>query len=316
MPSDGQRQWPLPESFTSTRSLLDALQNLSSAPEQWLFRGQEQADWSLEPSLERRNPKESIRFAEGRLLYDFKRHSRSIYGNLPEFEDIPSWLSLMRHRAVPTRLLDWTNSVYIALFFACANLTPEPKPNSAAITSSIPHAETAEGLKNHAAVWALSGRELSGAFKAKADELDPPPPGGWDLSNSEHFKRLAWYLFDDQHETEGLVAELLPRTSNERMSFQQGTFLITCNHNLSFEESLRHMMTSSDIGESQPDRHPGIERLWIRRFTFPLELREEILRHLYDMNVHAMTLFPDLDGLGRLLAHKYHLYWSTARGTS
>ncbi len=295
-------QWRAAKAFTSSKLLFEALLELSAVPGKWLFRGQGKASWPLAPSIERRKPTRSFRVTESDLLYDFKRHSRSVYSNLPEFGDVPSWLSLMRHHGVPTRLLDWTNSAYIALFFACSDLASKQNPVG----------EINPG-DSYASVWALDGVALSAAFQAKASELTHTPADGWDLSNPEHFKLLAWYLFDRQNEADGLVAEVLPRSSNERMSFQQGTFLATCNHNISFESSLRLMMTCS-IAHAQATEQAHNEKPWVRQFAFPLELREEILKHLYDVNVHALTLFPDLDGLGRLLADKYHLFLSTPLG--
>ena len=36
-----------------------------------------------------------------------------------------SWLSLMQHYGVPTRLLDFSTSPYVALYFAIENLAPQ-----------------------------------------------------------------------------------------------------------------------------------------------------------------------------------------------
>ena len=128
---------------------------------------------------------------------------------------------------------------------------------------------------------------------------------GWkelDLSRQEHFDHVALYTFDkdpithedSQYKDEGLVAELPPRWANSRMAFQQGTFLINCNHTLSFTKSLERMMSSAS---RSPD-------LWVRKVVFPWPLREQIWRFLYDRNIHPFTLFPDLEGLAQLLKLK------------
>jgi FRG domain len=90
----------------------------------WLFRGQGDSRWRLATSLERAvaNPTERQR-AE---LFSFERFRRSVHlyeditkygelmrGNLNDF-----WLSHMQHHGVVTRVLDFTESVYIATYFA------------------------------------------------------------------------------------------------------------------------------------------------------------------------------------------------------
>jgi hypothetical protein len=124
-----------------------------------------------------------------------------------------------------------------------------------------------------------------------------------DLStDKQRFEAAAWYAFDeDANKGTGLVTELPPRWSNSRMSFQQGTFLINLNHHLSFEDSLTIMMKAVPPPS------------WAPKFVFPWTLRDHIWRFLYERNVHPFTLFPDLDGLGRLLNLKNHVYWSRSK---
>jgi len=78
------------------------------------FRGHEQCDWLLIPSI----------FRSGNLQHEF--HLTKRFRLLaPGFGvDIPTdrldqWLFVMQHNLAPTRLLDWSESLNTALFFAC-----------------------------------------------------------------------------------------------------------------------------------------------------------------------------------------------------
>jgi FRG domain-containing protein len=80
------------------------------------WRGQEQ-DWDLLPSVHR----PAKRFEESFLTFNFMRKAQSRYTRCPNQGDFPSWLFLMQHYGLPTRLLDWSASPMVALFFAFEN---------------------------------------------------------------------------------------------------------------------------------------------------------------------------------------------------
>lgn len=95
----------------------------------FLFRGQADSDWPLVPSLVRMANRsalgnEHVSQLEAQLLQEFMKqaHLHLSPEILPAKGDLWSWWTLMQHHHAPTRLLDWTYSPFIALYFACEQL--------------------------------------------------------------------------------------------------------------------------------------------------------------------------------------------------
>jgi hypothetical protein len=207
----------------------------------WAFRGQANATWKLEPSIERLRKMYFKSFimddAEGHVREAFKRRAHHYMRYLPGEKEELEWMALMRHHGAPTRLLDWTRSPYVAAFFAVA--------------------EASEGEES--AIWAIDTE----AIKTKAIHvlsqsgvIDKPEGSNFSFSDPDVFDRV--FL----HETHpAIVAPVQPLRTNERSSSQQGIFLCSNNSRAGFEFALKQLLKSDRdrVEASQRERKPEEE---------------------------------------------------------
>jgi hypothetical protein len=114
------------EDWADLQSLIDgALQVARLAEPAYLFRGQADSSWTLSPSLTRAVPttfdEVATREQETTATREFQAQAHQFLGaaELPPSRAhlLNSW-ELMQHNGAATRLFDWTESPYVATYFA------------------------------------------------------------------------------------------------------------------------------------------------------------------------------------------------------
>ncbi len=155
------------------------------------YRGHARNGWRLVPTAHRRPP-----ILETQLLHHFRLRAPSLASTCPAHGDYAGWLPLMQHYGLPTRLLDWTESLLVAAYFAVSD-----------------ESATAED----GAVWMLAPGNLN---RLSFGELIP-------FLTDERVRPVVAEAFGDRFDrpsTEA-VAVLAPRTDS-RMLAQLGNYTI------------------------------------------------------------------------------------------
>jgi FRG domain len=175
------------------RGILDQWEQMTLAVHTPWFRGHVDSHWSLIPGIYR-PPHHELN--EHQLRHDFHRRAHpflaeTTYRPGTDFD----WYFLMQHYGLPTRLLDWTESALIALFFA----TREP------------------GRQTGRAVWMLNPWKLN-ELVTKIGDIIPTSKD----EVVQPYLRPTWSNLDvPKH-----PLALKPPYNSKRLSAQRGAFTI------------------------------------------------------------------------------------------
>jgi len=235
--------------------------------ENWAFRGQANAQWVLNNSIERT---EFIHFHKGieaDFLAEFQRGARNYLSNDQIPEHLIEWLAMMQHHGAPTRLLDLTKSPYIAAFFA--------------FEQSIIQEDY------HVGIWGVNIEYLKKkALEILSQEFEEALHESMNLINEKLFEKIFY------ENNRNLVFPVEPFRMNRRYSLQQSVFISTGISEIPLMDQLQFL--KEDLSKS------------VIKIELPTDYKNEVLRDLQKMNLNRASLFPDLDGYAASLRLRYN----------
>lgn len=256
------------------RSVADLIEQLNRLPNNFLYRGHSNADWHLQSSLERiigskwsaELAKKFEEFSLDQFQSKFHLYDRE---NIKPYSKL-AWLSIMQHYGVPTRLLDFTESPYVALYFALESYNPQTCADfaifaldySAIMDRSIEHICSKDGAFKETRVSIYEKQDM--IFQTVVDRF------AYDI---------AW------------TAE--PKQLNARLDRQAGSFLLSGNRSLRIQQVLDSAL---------------YENVKMYKFRVSHELYAGIFALLRKMNITSKSLYGDLNGLAHSLRMQMQIY--------
>lgn len=221
---------------------------------QFVFRGVPRARHGLETSLQTGG----FEAHERHLLTSFRKYAlrSAVHGDW-----VWNWLSLAKHHGLPTRLLDWTYSPYVAMHFA---------------THDVRY------FDEDAAIWCVDYRKINALLpkplRKMLDEEDV------NIFTTELLNRVATTVAEfDALSKNDFVVFFEPPSLDERIVNQFALFSLPSSPTLSLQALL----------EQKPDAY--------RRIVIPAALNWEVRDKLDQANITERVLFPGLDGLSQWL---------------
>jgi hypothetical protein len=229
--------------------------SISRHRSQWVFRGVPRETHALETSLQTGG----LVAHERHLLTSFRKYAlrNAVHG-----DHVWNWLSLAKHHGLPTRLLDWTYSPYVAMHFATHDV---------------------KDFDVDGAIWCVDFRRTNAMLpKALRGMLEKEDAN---IFTTDLLNRVATSLadFGKLGKDEDFVVFFEPPSLDERIVNQFALFSLPSRPALRLEELLQR-------GEATT-----------RRIIIPAALKWEVRDKLDQANITERVLFPGLDGLSQWL---------------
>lgn len=224
------------------------------------FRGLSDRDFKLETTLMRLGG--DYEQLENHLLRNFSKYAHQ---NVVERDSMWHWLSVAQHHGLPTRLMDWTYSPYVAMHFATENI---------------------EKFDVDGTIWAVDYIEVN---KNVPDILkDELQKEGANVFTSDMLLNHVNSLSDLKSlSKKDFMLFMEPPSIDDRFINQFAFFSISSNPKLAMDEWLQ--------------KHPDT---WMK-IIIPKSLKWEIRDKLDQANITERVLFPGLDGLSQWLKRQY-----------
>lgn len=235
-------------------------ENLNRFRSNFVYRGMEDSRHKLETSLMRiKGPYDLL---ERHLLRNFRKYAykNEIVGN-----SIWNWLAMAQHHGLPTRMLDWTYSPYIALHFTTASM---------------------RNFDRDGVIWAVDYSRINNYLP---DELITViREEGSNTFTVEMLDSVCTSLSEfDGLQKENFALFFEPPALDERIINQHALFSL--------------MSSPKGMLDKWLSQHSEL----YFRIIIPKELKWEIRDKLDQANITERVLFPGLDGLSKWLKRHY-----------
>ena len=240
------------------------------------YRGHSSVSHQLTPGLYRRSDLLAKRKSkrddafwqiEYDLFYEFRARARELHDRQLDGWDVLFW---MQHYGAPTRLLDWTETFAVALYFA----TVTAKPGTDAL------------------MWVLNPYRMNVASIDRDDLIAPE----YILSVGTLRDNVSTY--EDMLLTTGCIGfdlpiAIYPELKNSRIHSQRGSFTLHGDQYEALDVQLKAMLSAREV------------RSILRPVTLPYSVIEDAKHFLKLAGTDRALLFPDLASLSQMLRENY-----------
>jgi len=221
------------------------------------------------------------------LLTQYARYSVQY---LPHFHNSLDWVASAQHFGLPTRLLDWSQDPFVALYFSCF-FNKEPQDSHyylivADRTKNL-YCENIPNFYPDSSYTATTNVEILNSYKVLVDSILSATHGVFSYTYRDEPRKnfCKWYqdnLLEEVKQKEYKLFFCTINDSNPRIIAQKGLFQLPRR----FVNSKNEDCIADDIFNSSKTL-----------YKIECNCRDEIINYLDSINITTPRLFPDLQNI-------------------
>ncbi len=250
---------------------------------QW-YRGHADASWELLPKIQRgfNGADEELFRKERFYTNDFQARASIFKSPKPKLNEYANWLTLMQHYGLPTRLLDWSRSPLVALYFAVSEETE---------------------IEKDACVWVLTPGKLNELERLeKSSQVDDKEYDNTFIYNMEHktvstmiytaFKR--WELSDNKK-------AITPEDKKFDYRFKTLRDKIVACYPTESDSRVYNQLAAFTVHNSTRKLEDICNDKTLMKIIIPHEFKQTLLYELRVCGITDSYIYPDLEHLAKEL---------------
>ncbi len=219
----------------------------------WIFRETEQFKGSLSSGG---NANHEFCYIE-----EYQRKVLMFADNIPEKLSI-EWLFMMQHYGMPTRLLDWTENILVAAYFAVC-----------------------ENTKENGEIWVIFPQRLNKHYNGEVFWLWDSPPISYLSKETLHNNPSKLSSELGLKKVPETPLAFYPPLNNHRMIAQSSVFTIHPKPNENKSNTITSLLKNN---------HNSFE---IVRYIIPSSYKKEIYCNLNKLGINRTRLFPEQESV-------------------